>query len=85
MSREEIDKVLILATGKTGEDLDKVKRDLSELGVVIEVEGESLKYKLDIPDSNFKDHRPSFIFAMGQTRRNNDMLKARYRRVESLI
>ena len=36
----EVDKVLILATGKTGAQLDKVKRDLSDLGVVIR--GESL-------------------------------------------
>jgi len=34
-NREEIDKVLILATGRMGADLDKVKRDLSDLGVVI--------------------------------------------------
>ncbi len=36
--REELDKILILATGKTGEHLDKVKQDLSELGVVVRVE-----------------------------------------------
>lgn len=38
--RAEIDKVLILATGKAGADLDKVKQDLSDLGVVIKVERE---------------------------------------------
>ena len=36
--QEEIDKVLILATGRTGADLDKVKQDLSALGLVIKVD-----------------------------------------------
>ena len=39
-TRKDIDKVLIAATGRTGEDLDKVKRVLSELGVVVKVERE---------------------------------------------
>jgi len=38
--RGEIDKVLILATGKTGVHLEKVKQDLSDLGVVRKVDRE---------------------------------------------
>ena len=38
--REGIDKVLILATGKTGMHLDAFKRELAELGVVIKVDRE---------------------------------------------
>ena len=36
--QEEIDRILTLATGKTGVHLDKVKRELSEAGVVIKVD-----------------------------------------------
>ncbi len=43
-TKEEIDKVLILATGKTGQHLDAFKKELSELGVVIKVDE-------DMPDS----------------------------------
>lgn len=36
--REEIDRVLIKYTKRTGEHLDEVKRELSDLGVVVKVD-----------------------------------------------
>ena len=47
--QEEVDKILIKYTGKTGEHLDAVKRELSEAGVVIKGEGE-------LPNENSGKH-----------------------------
>ncbi len=52
-TREEVDRILTVHTGKTGIHLDAVKRELSEAGVVIKVEnvGIDLTYAYEVTGS----------------------------------
>ncbi len=59
---------------------DNAKQILSHPDLAL-IDMERVKYKFDLSDSHFKDRRPSFIFATGQVRRNNDMIKAGYKKV----
>ena len=50
--REEIDKVLIRATGKTGVHLERFKKELFDLGVVVKVERKLPNWIEDCPSAN---------------------------------
>jgi len=81
--RIEVDRILIRYTGRTGADLNVVKRELSEAGVVIKVDRE-------LPDSPWGFNADNGltearILTRGYYCAEHDMLMAGYVAVEPLV